>query len=171
VGAIYLDRGPRLKPEDRRLFVGRFSDSLVFNRHPVLPNTSLTIHTHTYQFTVPVNDIIDSGTKAPFRFAMSKFEVNYFGNELPKEDIQDVFRKLHLHSKDAKHPLLARFITQSTQVIKKEVERLPCEVKRHIPPFETILSWAGHDDLRDGLLCGAVIGVLLTIAQIGTYIG
>lgn len=102
---------------------------------------------------------------------MSEFGVIYFGNELPKEDLQDVFRRLHLQSKDAKHPLLSRFLANSTQSIKKEVEQLPCETKQHIPPFETILSWAEHNDLKDGLLCGAVMGVLLTVAQIGMYIG
>ncbi|CAO2648474.1 Nn.00g077410.m01.CDS01 [Neocucurbitaria sp. VM-36] len=102
---------------------------------------------------------------------MSKLEIIYFGNELPKEDLQDVFRKLHLHSKDKRHPLLARFITESTLAIKEEVSRLPSELKHHIPPFETILTWAEHNDLREGPICGAVDGVLLTIAQIGTYIG
>ncbi|KAH7396389.1 putative polyketide synthase [Pyrenochaeta sp. MPI-SDFR-AT-0127] len=102
---------------------------------------------------------------------MSKLEVNYFGNEGPKEDLQDLFRELHLHSKDDRHSLLACFIAKSTKVIKEEVSHLPSEIKQHIPPFETILSWAEDNNLRDGLLCGAVGGVLLTIAQIGTYIG
>jgi monodictyphenone polyketide synthase len=102
---------------------------------------------------------------------MSKLEVIYFGNELPKEDLQDVFRRLHNHSKDARHPLLARFIANSTQAIKDEVCRLPSEMNQLIPPFETILSWAENNDLREGLICGAVDGALLTIAQIGTYIG
>ena len=102
---------------------------------------------------------------------MSKSEVIYFGNELPKEDLQDVFRKLHLHSKDIRHPLLARFIVESTQAIKEEVCRLPSELRQHIPPFDTILTWAELHDLREGPICGAVDGVLLTIAQIGTYIG
>lgn len=102
---------------------------------------------------------------------MSKLEVIYFGNELPKEDLQDVFRKLHLHSKDRRHPLLARFIAESTQAIKEEARRLPSDLKHIIPPFDTVLTWAEHNDLREGPLCGAVDGVLLTIAQIGTYIG
>ncbi|KAH8711843.1 putative polyketide synthase [Phaeosphaeriaceae sp. PMI808] len=110
-------------------------------------------------------------TLTPSSLEMSKLEVVYFGNDLPKEDLQDVFRKLHLQSKDARHPLLACFIAKSTKAIKEEVSRLPSEIKRHVPPFETILSWAEHNDLREGLLCGAVMGVLLTIAQIGAYIG
>lgn len=110
-------------------------------------------------------------TFTPSSMGMSSLEVIYFGNELPSEDLQDVFRKLHLHSKDARHPLLARFVAESTQAIKEEVMRLPAEIKQHVPPFETILSWAEHNDLRDGVLCGAVLGVLLSIAQIGTYVG
>lgn len=102
---------------------------------------------------------------------MSKLEIIYFGNELPNEDIQDLFRNLHLQSKKLAHPLLALFIENATQAVKDEVARLPSELKQLFPPFESVLSWADHIDLRDGLLCGAVMGVLLTIAQVGTYIG
>jgi hypothetical protein len=103
--------------------------------------------------------------------AMTKLEVIYFGNELPKEDLQDVFRKLHLHSKDARHHLLARFIDLSTDAIKEEVRGLSSEIKKHIPPFETILAWAEYDDLREGIISGAVEGALLIMAQVASYIG
>jgi monodictyphenone polyketide synthase len=102
---------------------------------------------------------------------MSKLEFTYFGNELPAEDLQDVFRRLHLHSKNAEHSLLASFISTSTQAIKEEVKLLPSETRKYIPPFDSILSWAEYTELRDGILCGAIGGVLLVVAQIATYIG
>ncbi|KAL9079974.1 MAG: hypothetical protein Q9157_001171 [Trypethelium eluteriae] len=100
-----------------------------------------------------------------------KMELLFFSNEFPRDDLQDLFRRLHSHSKDKHHLILARFINEATWAIKDEVRRLPTELKRLIPPFETILSWAEDTGLREGLICGAVDGVLLVMVQLATYIG
>lgn len=99
-----------------------------------------------------------------------KMEFIYFSNEFPKEDLQDLFRRLHNHSKDTHHPLLARFIHEATLAVKDEVRRLPTELKQLIPPFETLFSWVENTELREGLICGAVDGVLLIVVQLATYI-
>ncbi|RMZ83617.1 hypothetical protein DV738_g925, partial [Chaetothyriales sp. CBS 135597] len=98
-------------------------------------------------------------------------ELIYFSNEFPKEDLRDVFRLLHNHSKNARNTLLAQFLTEATRAVKDEVRRLPSELKQLIPPFQTLLSWVENTELREGLLCGSIDGVLLVIAQIGSYIG
>ena len=95
----------------------------------------------------------------------------YFSNEFPKGDLQDLFRRLHNHSKNKHHPTLVQFIHEATRVVKEEIRTLPSELKGLIPPFETILSWAEDNELRDGLICGAVEGVLLIVLQLATYIG
>ncbi|KXT14292.1 hypothetical protein AC579_8422 [Pseudocercospora musae] len=95
----------------------------------------------------------------------------YFSNEFPKDDLQDIYRGLHKHSKDRNFPLLARFLNEATSAVKDEVSRLPTELKRLIPPFQTLLSWVENKELREGLLCGAIDGVLLIVAQVASYIG
>ena len=98
-------------------------------------------------------------------------ELVYFSNEFPRDDLQDLFRRLHNHSKDNHHPILAQFINETTWAVKDEVRRLPTELKQLIPPFENVLSWAENTELREGLICGAVDGVLLVVVQLATYIG
>lgn len=98
-------------------------------------------------------------------------ELVYFSNEFPKGDLEDLFHRLHNHSKDKHHLFLAQFINEATSAIKDEVRQLPTELKRLIPPFKTVLSWAEDEGLRSGLICGAVDGVLLTVVQLATYIG
>ena len=98
-------------------------------------------------------------------------ELVYFSNEFPRDDLQELFRRLHNHSKDKHHTMLAQFINETTWAIKDEVRLLPTELKQLIPPFETVLSWAEKPELREGLICGAVDGVLLVVIQLATYIG
>ena len=98
-------------------------------------------------------------------------ELVYFSNEFPRDDLQDLFRRLHNPSKDKHHPSLAQFINETTWAVKDEVRRLPTELKQLIPPFENVLSWAENTELREGLICGAVDGVLLVVVQLATYIG
>lgn len=97
-------------------------------------------------------------------------EVVHFSNEFPKEDLLDVFRHLHNRSKDHRHRLLAEFIDEATRAIKEETQKLPSQLRRKIPPFETLFTWAEDVGLRGGLLCGAVEGVLLVLVQISLYI-
>lgn len=100
-----------------------------------------------------------------------RMKLVYFSNEFPKEDLQDVFRRLHNHSKDKHHPILAQFIYEVTWVVKEEIRQLPTELKQLIPPFESVFSWAEDTKLREGLICGAIDGVLLIVVQLATYIG
>ncbi len=97
-------------------------------------------------------------------------EVLYFSNEFPKEDLQDVFRLLHNHSKDRRHPLLAQLVSNTTQAIKHEIKQLPSKLVDLIPPFGTLFEWVENAELREGLLCGAVEGVLLILLQLSLYI-
>ncbi|KAK1919829.1 Non-reducing polyketide synthase PKS8-1 [Pyrenophora teres f. teres] len=94
----------------------------------------------------------------------------YFSNEFPKEDLKDVFRQLHKESKSSIHHLLARFMSEATRAVKKEIEQLPSSLKQIIPPFETLSAWAEQKELREGELCGAIDGVLLVLLQISVYI-
>jgi hypothetical protein len=100
-----------------------------------------------------------------------KLKLVYFSNEFSRDDLQGVFRRLHNHSKDSGYPILADFISKATSAIKDEVRQLPTELKHLIPPFETIFSWVENTELREGLICGAVDGVLLIVVQLATYIG
>ncbi|PHH89547.1 hypothetical protein CDD83_5806 [Cordyceps sp. RAO-2017] len=95
----------------------------------------------------------------------------YFSNEFPKDDLRDLFRRLHNRSKARRHPLLAQFLSEATWAAKDEVRRLPAGLKQLVPPFQTVLSWAEDAEFRQGPLCGAVDGVLLVVAQLATYIG
>lgn len=102
---------------------------------------------------------------------LEKIELVYFSNEFPKDDLPSLFRRLHNYSKDKSHPGLAEFIKGATCAVKDEIRRLPTELKQSIPPFESLLSWAENTELREGLLCGAIDGVLLVLAQLATFIG
>ena len=97
-------------------------------------------------------------------------ELIYFSNEFPKEDLQSIFRQVHSLSKDRSHPLLARFLTEATIAVKEEIARLPSKHRQLFSPFESLLAWAEDTDLRTGILCGAVDGVLLVLTQVAAYI-
>ncbi|KAG5925843.1 hypothetical protein E4U42_003881 [Claviceps africana] len=93
-----------------------------------------------------------------------------FGNEFPNDPLQSHFRRLSTRSKDRNHPLLARFISEATYAVKEEISALTTDLKRLIPAFQTILEWSEDAKLREGLLCGAIDGVLLTALQLASYI-
>lgn len=100
-----------------------------------------------------------------------KMKVVYFSNELPYDDLKDLFRRLYVHSKDRQYPTLARFVYEATLAVQDEVKLLPANLKALIPPFETIFSLADHLALRNGPLGGSVDGVILCGLQIATLIG
>nr|UWK20204.1 polyketide synthase (PKS) [Trichoderma oligosporum] len=97
--------------------------------------------------------------------------VIYFSNEFPQDDLQTVFHKLHNHSKDRRHPILARFLEEATLAIREEVRQQPAVLRGLIPPFESILNFADFTDLRKGQLCGSIDGILLCVLELGTLIG
>nr|AGI60157.1 type I polyketide synthase PKS5 [Dolichousnea longissima] len=100
-----------------------------------------------------------------------KMKVIYFSNEFPHDDLQDLLRLLHNHSKDRHHAVLSRFIDEATLAIRDEIRRLPTALKILIPPFETVLNLADHSELRKGPLSGSIDGVLLCVVELATFIG
>lgn len=101
----------------------------------------------------------------------TKMKLVYFSNELPRDDLQNLFRELHQHSKNRGHPILARFLDEATLAIREEIRQLPTALKALIPPFETILNFSDFADLRKGQLCGSIDGILLCTVELGTLIG
>ena len=101
----------------------------------------------------------------------AKMKVIYFSNEFPFDDLQNLCHELHQHSKDRRHPILARFLEEATLAIREEIRQLPALLKALIPPFENILDVLQFTDLRKGPLCGSVDGVLLCVVELGVFIG
>jgi hypothetical protein len=100
-----------------------------------------------------------------------KVKLIYFSNEFPHDDLQELFLRLKNHSKNSQHSILARFIHEATLAIHGEIRQLPSQLKTLIPPFETILEFASHPELRKGPLCGSIDGVLLCVVELATLIG
>lgn len=101
----------------------------------------------------------------------AKMKLLYFSNEFPHDELQNLFRELHQHSKNRRHPILARFLEEATLAIREEVRQLPTALKALIPPFETILNFSDFADLRKGQLCGSIDGILLCTVELATLIG
>ena len=95
----------------------------------------------------------------------------YFSNEFPHDDLHNVFRELHRHSKDRRYSVLARFLDEATLAIREEIRQLPTALRALIPPFENILKFADFSELRIGPLCGSVEGILLCTLELGVLIG
>ena len=100
-----------------------------------------------------------------------KMRLVYFSNEFPHDDLQNLFRGLHQHSKDRRHPILARFLEEATLALRDEIRQLPTVQRESIPPFETILNFADFADLRKGPLGGSIDGILLCTLELGALIG
>lgn len=100
-----------------------------------------------------------------------KLKIAYFSNEYPVDDPQELYRRLHQHSKDRRHPLLDRLFDEADGAVRAEIERLPTELKSIIPPFESITTLVEYPELRKGRLGGSIDGVILCVLQIATYLG
>ena len=100
-----------------------------------------------------------------------KMKIAYFSNEFPHDDLQELLRRLHVHSKDKRHAVLSSFIGEATLAIREEVRQLPTALKALIPPFETIFSFADNAELRKSPLCESINGVLLCAVELGSFIG
>ncbi|KAK4990348.1 hypothetical protein LTR66_006820 [Elasticomyces elasticus] len=100
-----------------------------------------------------------------------KIRIVFFSNEFPNDNLEDLFRRLHQHSKDKRHTVLARFIYEATQAVRDEVSRLPTELKHLVPAFESVLRLADDSVLRQGRLRSSFDGVLLAVLQLATFIG
>lgn len=101
----------------------------------------------------------------------SKMKVVYFSNEFPNDDLHGLLRELANHSRDRRHPILAQFLDEATLAIRDEVRQLPAAQRALVPTFESVLTLADFADLRKGPLGGSVDGVLLSIVELGTFIG
>lgn len=108
-----------------------------------------------------VESLVDPGT----------MKLGYFSNEFPHDDLKDLFRRLHNHSRDKQHPSLARFIYEATLALREEIRLLPATLRNLVPPFETVFDLAEFSELRNGPLGGAVDGLLLCAVQLATFIG
>jgi hypothetical protein len=102
---------------------------------------------------------------------INKCKLIFFSNEFPNDDLRDLFRRLHRHSKDRRFRLLATFLDESTQVLKEEARKLPRPLQDLIPHFQSILHLADHGDFRQGSLGAAMESALLCVLQIGMLIG
>lgn len=96
--------------------------------------------------------------------------VIYFSNEFQYDELPNLFRDLHQRSKSRDHPILARFFRDSTIAIQDEIRKLPSDLRRLVPTFETILTFVDFAELRKGPLSGSIDGLLLCIAELGTLI-
>lgn len=97
--------------------------------------------------------------------------VLYFSNELPSDDLRELSRCLHVHSKDMRHLHLAAFLDQALVAFKAESEKISPSLKTLLPPLESLLNLANFPDLRKGPLAGAIEGVLLLVIELSTFIG
>ncbi|TVY17729.1 Atrochrysone carboxylic acid synthase [Lachnellula arida] len=97
--------------------------------------------------------------------------LGYFSNEFPHDDLKDLLRRLHTHSKDVRYSILARFIHEATLALREEVRLLPTTLRVLVPLFEPVFSLVDHATLRNGPLGGAIDGILLSAVQLATLIG
>ncbi|WPH03598.1 Hypothetical protein R9X50_00648000 [Acrodontium crateriforme] len=95
----------------------------------------------------------------------------YFGNEYPTDDLKELFRRLHNHAKDRRFPALAIFLRNSTIVLKQELPKLPEDVQKLVPHFDSITDLADAGDFRHGPLGAAMESALLTVLEVGHFIG
>ncbi|KAJ5697002.1 hypothetical protein N7536_007414 [Penicillium majusculum] len=102
---------------------------------------------------------------------LPKFKAIYFSNEFPTDDLSILLRRLHNHSKQRSHAVLARFLNEATRVLRNEVSQLRTELAELVPSFESVTTLAGETGLRKGRLSQSIDGVLLCVLQLGTYIG
>ena len=100
-----------------------------------------------------------------------RFRLVYFSNEFPHDDLHQLCRRLHVHSKNKRHVILSQFIDKATSVIRQEVRNLPAVLKDLFPPFQTVFDLADDAELRRGPMSGAIDGVLLCTVQLATFIG
>lgn len=98
-------------------------------------------------------------------------KLTYFSNEFPSDDLPGLARQLHLHSKDRRHHILARFLQDATLAIREEVAQLPPALKDLLPPFESVLTFVEYPEMRRGPLSGSIDGVLLSTVELATFIG
>ncbi|KAH3903772.1 non-reducing polyketide synthase PKS19-like protein [Parastagonospora nodorum] len=106
---------------------------------------------------------------------MTRAKVIYFSGEIPQGDPEgdqrNLFRKLHLLSKERDYPILASFLETVTWAMKEEHRRLVRAQRDLLPTFESILDLTDHVvELRKTSLGGAIERVLVLAFQLGSFI-
>lgn len=106
---------------------------------------------------------------------MTRAKILYFSGEIPQGDPEgdqkDLFRKLHLLSKERDHPVLASFLDSVTSAIREEFSQLSRAQRDAVPAFESVLDLTDHVvQLRKTSLGGAIERVLVLVFQIGSFI-
>ena len=106
---------------------------------------------------------------------MSPAKVLYFSGEIPQGDPEgdqrDLFRKLHLLSKEKDHTILASFLDSVTSALRGECSQLNRAQKDVMPSFESVLDLTDYAvQLRKTPLGGAVERVLVLVFQLGSFI-
>jgi len=106
---------------------------------------------------------------------MTQAKVLYFSGEIPQGDPEgdqrDLFRKLHLLSKEKNHPILASFLESVTSALRAECSQLSRAQRDLIPGFESVLDLTDHVlELRKTSLGGAIERVLVLVFQLGSFI-
>lgn len=122
-------------------------------------------------FSVPVGQF----SERDLSVTMTRAKVLYFSGEIPQGDPegdqQELFRKLHLLSKERNHPVLASFLESVTSAVRDECSRLPRSQKTLIPSFESVLDLTDHVlDLRKTPFGAAIERVLVVVFQLGSFI-
>ena len=115
--------------------------------------------------------MLPNGGPSFFKMKSRKMKLVYFSNEFPNDDLQDILRRLHNHSKDRRHAVLAEFLSEATAAIRDEVRQLPKQLRDQIPYFDSILNFGDHPELRKGPLSGSVDGILLCVVELASFIG
>jgi hypothetical protein len=100
-----------------------------------------------------------------------RMKLVFFGNDFPSDDLNDVFRRLQIHSKDKKHLHLAAFLDEATFALRDEIRGLPDGLRKLIPHFESVLDLVNFSDLRKGPLGQVIEGVLLCVLELAIFIG
>ncbi|KAJ5909050.1 ketoacyl-synt-domain-containing protein [Penicillium taxi] len=95
----------------------------------------------------------------------------YFGNELPNDDVNELFRHLLQHSKDRRFRLLNAYLEESTLILQDEIAKLPHNVKSRVPYFDNIVTLSEQGYLRELGLGAAMESAFLLILQLGLFIG
>ncbi|KAI3322973.1 polyketide synthase [Xylariaceae sp. AK1471] len=106
---------------------------------------------------------------------MTRAKVLYFSGEIPQGDPEgdqrDLFRKLHLLSKERRHPILTSFLETVTISLKGECHGLSRSQKDLIPTFESVLDLTDHVvQLRKTPVGSAIERVLVFVFQLGSFI-
>lgn len=106
---------------------------------------------------------------------MTRAKIIYFSGEIPQGDPEgdqrDLFRKLHVLSKERDHPILALFLEFVTSALREEFSQLDRAQKQLIPSFESVLDLTDHViQLRKTSVGGALERVLVLVFQLGSFI-